>query len=235
MQRKYRITDTVLLNYAEHVALHFEKFSGDFMEFNEVKYSEGFLESLQKLIQQTQILVNESETALSQKALTTEIKKLIKELIRSLQLLRVHVLDTYEDNPTKVEEFNLSRISVHSPNPDTFIIYCKQVLGTIALHCKELIRNGLKEEVLDDTVLKLEQLNSLRSKQLRGKMSRAIATENRVKLLNSLFLTLKKIRDASLYVFPDSPETAAVFELPKNTYGNKRKKHTSSQAEAKQI
>lgn len=222
-QRKYRITDTVLLTHATHVATHFEKYADKFMDFNEVKYGETFFDSLTELIQKAQTLVSESEKALSQKALTAEIKKSVKELISALQLLRVHVMDTYEDNPTKIQEFNLNRITVHSPNTDTFITYCKQVLGTIALHCKELIRNGLKEDILDNTLLKLEYLNNLQSQKMKSKMSRAIATENRITVLNQLFMTLKKMRDAAVYIFPDSPEVAKLFELPKNTYGKKTK------------
>lgn len=231
-QRKYRITDVVLLEHAALISQHFAKYAERFLHFNEVKYGDSFLESLQQDIKKAKKLVEESESALRQKAITTEIRELTKELIKSLQYLRVHVLDTYEDNPTKISEFNLNRITIHSPNPDVFITYCKQVLGSIALHCKELIRNGLKEEILDNTLLKLEQLNTLRSKQLKTKISRTLSTENRVNTLNQLFMKIKKLRDASVYVFNDEPEKTALFALPKNTYGNRKKMSKSPKSAA---
>lgn len=223
MQRKYRITDESLVSHARKMVSHFDKHKEAFNHFNSVKYGDGFSEKLQHSVNNAALLISNPETLSVQKQLSKEVRDLIKELVKSLQYIRVHVNDTYEDNPTKVEEFNLAKITVHSPNPDSFISFCKQSLGVVALNCKALINNGLREDILDKVISQLDYLHELRKKQLDAIKKRSSATAQRVSTLNNLWTTIRKLRDAAQYVFPDNPESASLFELPKNAYGKRGK------------
>lgn len=224
IQRKFRVSDETLIEHAEKInsllTLHHEKF----LEFNEVKYSENYLSYIESEISRAKESVLDSPLLENQTAKSSKIKKKSRELITTLQHIRIHVVDTFEENPTKVEEFNLSKITARAANTDSFISYCKEVLETTIQHCKALMQNGLREEILNRMASQLEELNALRREQLDAKHKRASMTLKRVTLLNDLWTELRKIRDASKLVFFNNDDIIQQFELPKNAYGKRGNK-----------
>lgn len=221
MKRKYRMTDRDLVSHIERVVNNLQLHYDVFTHFNSVKYGDTFLIDLEADLGKARLSIETPSRLNEQKALSKKVREVIEQLKSSLQYIRLHVNDTFEDNPTKVAEFNLSKITVHSPNPDNFIAFAKQSLGVVALNCKKLIENGLRNDILDEAIEKLDELHELRKKQLEMMKRKEHETAERVILLNALWGTVKKIRDAAKYVFPDDPEKARIFDLPKNSYGNR--------------
>lgn len=217
----YRMTDRQLVSHIEGIVdnlkVHYEAFT----HFNSVKYGETFLDELEATLQKARLSIEMPTHLNDQKILSKKVKETIEQLKSSLQYIRLHVNDAFEDNPTKIAEFNLAKITVHSPNPDNFLSFAKQSLGVVALNCKKLIENGLRSEILDDAIEKLDELHDLRKKQLEMMKRKEHETSERVTLLNALWVTVKKIRDAAKYVFPNEPESEKLFTLPKNSYGNR--------------
>ncbi len=213
--RQSSLTDDKLIVHAGVIKDYFMQHHLSFTEFNSVHFHPEYHNEMAIKITSAEKTMSDAFILKTQAKETAKVNDHKKSLLKSLGQIDFIVNIIFANNKTVKNEFRLNKRTEFSSNSDKFIGYAKDVLVMIENYKEDLLAGGLREEIITDIVIEIQDLDAQRRIQIETIQSRPLFTKERIEKMNDLWKQLGEIKTAASFVFEDQPELRSLFDLPK--------------------
>ena len=125
------------------------------------------------------------------------------------------VRKAFKNNKAVQNQFGFNDIEKVRYSQPKMILFMEEHAGTATEHKAELVAEGCNELLIDKLLVDAQNLKEANIKQEKFKKERGVITQERVKLLNGVYLLVKPINDIAQIIFSDNAAQLAKYSLPK--------------------
>jgi hypothetical protein len=125
------------------------------------------------------------------------------------------VRKAFKNNKAVQNQFGFNDIEKVRRSQARMVLFMEEHAGTATDHKAELVAEGCNEALIDQLLVDAQNLKEANIKQEKFKKERGVITQERVKLLNGVYLLVKPINDIAQIIYSDDAARLAKYSLPK--------------------
>ena len=214
--RNYRYRDVDLLEMAEVIKLHFEKYEEKFRRYD-AHLSADWLGALIQRAKEQSIddFVRGKVTRY-----TREFRSLSEDLHAQLRLLQYYVMSASDEDSVALFAFMLGSYGAKRRRKSSYLLWINSFAQLLTEHRKALEAAGAPEAIIDAFLSKAAALQVCQDNQHTSKSGRSSSARARIKAANDLYAGLKRLEYLASAIFEEEEIPFAFFKLPSG--GGKR-------------
>ncbi|WP_062058755.1 hypothetical protein [Aquimarina longa] len=219
-ERKFGTSDGNLLEHADVVSTYLYNDISLFNKFDSLVFDLD----LPNIIEQkaTEALLkgtdDTNKTQLSTRTLA--LQNAMDSCKEYLNDMEYWVKKAFPDHLAIQKQFGVGRVSTLFRKQAVLIQFMENLSETIKSHTEALQSVGTPVDMLDKAIPLSKSLRSANKEQEQQKGSRTVDTEARVIRLNELYDILKKIDEASVFIFKEELTKRNLYRIPRQKSTN---------------
>ncbi len=216
IERKYALSDSLLLEWADINSENLTKDIAKFQEFDPQEFPETLPEMIEQRVTDALIEGGDSNNKALLGTKTLTVRQAIQNCKDYLKDLKYWVKKAYPDNPVIQRQLGVNRIGSIFRTQPRLIQFMENLPGVIKMHRTRFEEVGTPVDLLDKSAPLSKALRQANKDQEKQKGDRAIDTEARIIHLNSLYDLLQKLNEAAESVFKNEPVRRSRYKVPKS-------------------
>ncbi len=218
--RRFGVSDAIMMSDAETFISLLELAIDEFADFDSDTFNVEFTTEMKALITKA-IAIPSDNVLIDIQAKETQDVNL--EMIESLSEIRYafyFIKKAFKGDTQSLNQFGMNDLGSARYSADKLILFMDDLITRMNTFSEDIIAKGYKAERLETLTNELAELRRERQEQKAVKLARPVKTAERIKVLNMIWDHMVLINDAADFVFMDSPEKRAQFNLPHSESSN---------------
>ncbi|GGX12418.1 hypothetical protein [Aquimarina muelleri] len=216
MQRKYGISDAILLETADTIIGYLENDINQFTTFDPAEFPTTFINTVKQKVTDAFIEGGDTFSKTQLKVQTGMVNKEMDNCKTYMEDLKYWVKKSFIDHPAIQQQFGVNRFGEIFGSQPRLIQFMESLSHTIHTHRAELVATGTPVTLLDQAEPLSTALRDANTTQENLKGNRTITTESRIIHLNSLYDLLRKIEDAAGLIYRNEEAKKNLYRISVN-------------------
>lgn len=213
-ERQFKVPEATLLEYAEVVAEMFAIDAADFIAFDST-FTVEYGISIKNAVGAVTALKSDQVIIDQMAELTQNVLDAMSTCNTDYKTVAYFVRKAFKNNKAVQNQFGFNDIEKVRKSQPRMVLFMEEHAGTAMEHKTELVAQGCTETLIDKLLLDAQNLKLANIKQEKFKKERGVITQERVKLLNEVYMLLKPINDVAQIIYSDDAAQLAKYSLPK--------------------
>ena len=215
MQRKYGMSDAILLETADTIIGYLENDINQFTTFDPAEFPATFINTVKQKVTDAFVEGGDTIGKTQLKVQTDIVNKEMDNCKTYMEDLKYWVKKSFTNHPAIQQQFGVNRFREIFGSQPRLIQFMESLPHTIHTHRAELVATGTPATLLDQAESLSTALRDANTVQENLKGNRTITTESRIIHLNSLYDLLRKIEDAAAIIYRGEEVKRALYKITK--------------------
>ena len=212
--RLFKMPEAKLLEHAEVVARMYPTDVVNFTAFDST-FTPEYETSIKNAINAVTALKSDQVIIDEMAECTQDVLNAMATCNTDYKTVAYFVRKAFKNNKAVQNQFGFNDIEKVRQSQPRMILFMEEHAGTATDHKAELVAEGCNEVLIDKLLVDAQNLKEANIKQEKFKKERGVITQERVKLLNGVYLLVKPINDIAQIIYSDNPAQLAKYSLPK--------------------
>ncbi|MBN1634256.1 MAG: hypothetical protein JW917_08845 [Ignavibacteria bacterium] len=218
--RQYTVRDDVMLDAADRFHSQYEADEADFSAWNAVMFPPAFKSDFKDKIDAARAYIRDNVVVDEQVEETVEVGEKLKECGNYFQAMKPVIESTFPNKPAIWNQFGFNDYEKARRSQGKMILFMEMLYETSEKYKTELIANGFTQLKIDAIETLKEELRAEQIEQEVAKKQRPVKTQERVTLMNAVWVEMLKINKASKAVYQGNYAKLNEYELPAGSGGS---------------
>jgi hypothetical protein len=212
--RLFKMPEAHLLQHAEMVASMYPTDVVDFSAFDST-FTIDYAATIKNSINAVTALKSDQVVIDQMAEHTQHVLDAMGTCNSDYKTVAYFVRKAFKNNKAVQNQFGFNDIEKARSSQPKMILFMEEHAGTAAEHKVDLIAQGCNALLIDKLIVDAQNLKEANTKQEKFKKERGVITQDRVNLLNKVYLLVKPLSEIAQIIYNDDAARLAKYSLPK--------------------
>lgn len=217
--RYFTVRDDVMLDAADRFHSQYTTDEADFAAWNAVMFPPAFNTDFKAKIDAARAYIRDYVVVDEQVEETVELGTKLKECGNYYQAMKPVIESTFPNKPAVWNQFGFNDYEKARRSQGKMILFMEMLYETSEKYKTELIANGFTQPKIDAIETLKEELRTEQIEQETAKKQRPVKTQERINLMNAVWVEMQNINKASKAVYQGNYAKLNEYELPAGSGG----------------
>ena len=212
--RHYNVSDAHMLGSATDFLISYRRHQATLAALDPTIFSPTFEESLDAAITKAEKMPSDRLFSSEKAQETYEQKSVMDACLAQVRLVRYYLVQRLSTSHAIINHLEYHILPAVRNSPDKMVLFMEDFSGVLAANEITLLEHHFPMDLIKSIALLSQQLKSERYDKKEATAKRALATEQRIELMNEVWRLMMQLNNASKYCFERGALGRQAFILP---------------------